>query len=157
MSAPNASSSSALVSFTQDVDYTKAEGFKRFKAMYNHKNACAACNDTRGAYPQAEDVYQATKGPRCSQWTFDGLSLQDFIEMGAIAAHCHLKCLFLAPYYAAQMWHCTQKWDKRDDQGPGSEVIDTCHQLVGVVGTGLYHSMGNVQMTVSCSCGAILM
>ena len=28
------------------------------------------------------------------------------------------------------------------------EVINTCRQLVGVVGTGLYHSMANVQSTV---------
>ena len=89
------------------------------------------------------------KGPGCSQRTFDGLSLQDFIETGAIAARRHLKRLSLAPYYATQMRRCTQKWDKHDDQGPGSEVVDTCCQLVGVVGTGLYHSMADVQMMVS--------
>ena len=150
MSAPNASSSSsALVSFTQDVDYTRTEGFKRFKASYNRKNARVACNNPRGVYPHAEDIYQATKGLGCSQQSFNGLSLQDFIETGAVAAHCRLKCLSLTPYYAAQMWCCTQKWDKCDNQGPGSEVVDTCCQLVGVVGTGLYHSMANVQMTVS--------
>ena len=44
---------------------------------------------------------------------------------------------------------CTQKWDKRDDQGPGLEVVDTCHQLISVVGTGLYHSIADVQLTVS--------
>ena len=38
--------------------------------------------------------------------------------------------------------------DKCDNQGAGMEVVDTCWQLVGVVGTGLYHSMANVQMTV---------
>ena len=47
------------------------------------------------------------------------------------------------------MKHCIQKWDRHDDQGPGSDVVDTCHQLIGVVGTGLYHSMADVQMTVS--------
>ena len=52
-------------------------------------------------------------------------------------------------YYAVQMKHCIQKWDRHDDQGPGSDVVDTCHQLIGVVGTGLYHSMADVQMTVS--------
>ena len=150
MSAPNASSSSsALVSFAQDVDYTKMEGFKRFKASYNCKNARAACNGPCGSYPCAEDVYQAAKGLGCSQWSFDSLSLQDFFEMGVVAAcHC-LKRLSLAPYYTAQMRHCTQKWDKCDNQGPGSEVVDTCRQLVGVVGTGLYHSMADVQMMVS--------
>ena len=51
----------------------------------------------------AKDVYQAAKGLGCSQWTFNGLSLQDFIETGAIAAHCHLKRLSLAWYYATQM------------------------------------------------------
>ena len=40
MSAPNASSSSSqLVSYAQDVDYTRMEGFKQFKAQYNIKNA----------------------------------------------------------------------------------------------------------------------
>ena len=45
MSAPNASSSSQLVSYAQDVDYTHMEGFKQFKARYNLKNARAAHND----------------------------------------------------------------------------------------------------------------
>ena len=54
----------------------------------------------------------------------------------------------MAPYYVAQMKHCTQKWDRRDNQGPGLEVVDTCHQLIGVVGTGLYHSMADVQSMV---------
>ena len=149
MSAPNTSSSTPLIAFAQDVNYTKTEGFKQFKAAYNHKNAHATHNDAHGSYPWAEDVYQAAKGPGCSQRTFDGLSLQDFIETGAIAAHHHLKRLSLTPYYATQMCHCTQKWDKRDNQGVGSEVVDTCWQLIGVVGTSLYHSMANVQMMVS--------
>ena len=155
MSAPNASSStSSLITFAQDIDYTRMEGFKRFKASYNHKNMRAAHNNPRGAYPQAKDVHQAAKGPGCSQRSFDGLSLQDFIKTGAVAAHCRLKCLFLVPYYAAQMRCCTQKWDKHDDQGPGSEVVNTCQQLVRVVGTGLYHSMADVQMTVRSNCGS---
>ena len=29
------------------------------------------------------------------------------------------------------------------------EVVDTCHQLIGVVGIGLYHSMVDVQSMVS--------
>ena len=156
MSAPNASSSSSLVAFAQDVDYTRTEGFKRFKAAYNCKNAQAACNDPRGAYPQVEDVYQAAKGPGCSQWSFDGLSLQDFIETRAITTRCCLKHLSLALYYVVQMRRCTQKWDKCNDQGPGSEVVDTCWQLIGVVGTGLYHSMADVQLMVSCGCGATI-
>ena len=69
--------------------------------------------------------------------------------MGSVTAHCHLKHLSLAPYYTAQMRRCMQKWDKHDDQGPGSDVIDTCWQLVRVVGTGLYHSMADVWMMVS--------
>ena len=67
MSAPNASSSSSqLVSYAQDIDYTRTEGFKRFKAWYNVKNARAACNDPNGVYPSAETVYQAIKGPGCT-------------------------------------------------------------------------------------------
>ena len=149
MSAPNASSSSsALVSFAQDVDYTKTEGFRRFKASYNVKNVRVARNDPCGAYPTAEAVFQATKGPGYSQWTFDGLSLNDFISSRSVAACRHLKHLSLAPYYAAQMKHCTQKWDRCDEQGPASAMIDTCHQLIGIVGTSLYHLMADVQLMV---------
>ena len=148
MSVPNASSSSQLVTYSQDVDYTRTEGFKRFKNRYNVKNAHVARNDPRGAYPSAEMVFQAVKGPGCTLRSFDGLSLDDFISSGSVAACCCLKCLSLAPYYAAQMKRCTQKWDRRDDQGLNSEMINTCRQLVGIVGTGLYHSMADVQSVV---------
>ena len=124
------------------------EGFKRFKASYNVKNAQCARNDPRGAYPTAENVFQAAKGPGCSQRTFDGLSLDDFISSGSVAARRCLKHLSLAPYYAAQMKHCMQKWDRRDEQGPASVMIDTCHQLICIVGTGLYHLMADVQLMV---------
>ena len=148
MSAPNASSSSQLVSYTQDIDYTRTEGFKRFKSCYNVKNTHVARNDPCGAYPSAETVYQAVKGLGCMLCSFDGLSLDNFISSGSVAARRRLKCLSLAPYYTAQMKRCTQKWDKHDDQGPGSEVVNTCQQLVRVVGTGLYHSMADVQSMV---------
>ena len=74
---------------------------------------------------------------------------EDVYTSGLVAAHCHLKRLSLAPYYVVQMKHCTQKWDKHDNQGLGTEVVDTCHQLIGVVDTGLYHSMVDAQSTVS--------
>ena len=150
MSAPNASSSSSqLVSYAQDVDYTHTEGFKQFKAKYNIKNARAAHNDPNAIYPLAKTVYQAVKGPGCTLQSFDSLLLDDFISSGAVAAcHC-LKHLSLAPYYAAQMKRCTQKWDRQDDQGSSSEVINVCRQLVGIVGTGIYHSMADVQYMVS--------
>ena len=93
-------------------------------------------------------VYQAVKGPGCTLRSFDGLSLDNFISSGSVAARRRLKRLSLAPYYAAQMKRCTQKWDRRDDQGLNSEMINTCHQLVGIVGTGLYHSMADVQSMV---------
>ena len=145
MSAPNASSSSSqLVAYAQDIDYTGTEGFKHFKSRYNIKNARAACNDPIGAYPSAETVYQAVKGPGCTLHSFDGLSLDDFISSGLVAARCCLKRLSLAPYYAAQMKRCTQKWDRHDNQGPNSLTINMCRQLVGIVGTGLYHSMAVV-------------
>ena len=51
MSVTNASSSSQLVSYAQDVDYTCTEGFKQFKARYNVKNARVARNDPNGVYP----------------------------------------------------------------------------------------------------------
>ena len=154
MSTPNASSSSQLVSYAQDIDYTRTEGFKQFKARYNIKNARAARNDPNGVYPSAETVYQAVKGPGCTLWSFDSLSLDDFISSGAVAACRRLKCLSLAPYYAAQMKRCTQKWDRRDDQGASSEAINVCHQLVGMVGTGIYHSMADVQYMVRSNCGS---
>ena len=149
MSAANASSSSSqLVSYAQDVDYTRTKGFKQFKAKYNVKNVRAARNDPNSIYPSAKTIYQAVKGPGCTLWSFDSLSLDDFISSGAVAACCRLKHLSLAPYYTAQMKHCTQKWDRWDDQGSSSEVINVCRQLVGIVGTSLYHSMADVQYTV---------
>ena len=155
MSAPNASSSSSqLVSYTQDVDYTHTEGFKQFKAHFNIKKAHSACNNPNGVYPSAETIYQAVKGSGCTLRSFDLLSLDDFISAGAVAAHCHLKRLSLAPYYTAQMKHCTQKWDHRDDQGSSSEVINVCQQLIGMVGTSIYHSMANVQYMVRSNCGS---
>ena len=112
MSAPNASSSSSqLIAYAQDVDYTRMEGFKQFKSRYNIKNAQAARNDPNGAYPSAKMVYQAVKGPGCTLWSFNGLSLDDFISSGSMAARHRLKRLSLAPYYAAQMKRCMQKWD----------------------------------------------
>ena len=155
MSAPNASSSSSqLVSYAQDVDYTRTEGFKWFKSRYNVKNARVARNDPRGSYPSPESVFQAVKGLGCTLRSFDGLSLDDFIMSGSVAARRRLKRLSLAPYYAAQMKRCTQKWDRCDDQGPNSETINTCRQLVGIVGTGLYHSMADVQSVVRSNCGS---
>ena len=157
MSAPNTSSSSSqLISYAQDVDYTRTEGFKQFKSRYNVKNARATRNTPRGSYPSAETVYQAVKGPGCTLRSFDGLSLDDFISSGSVAARRRLKRLSLAPYYAAQRKRCTQKWDRRDDQGLNSETIDTCHQLVGIIGTRLYHLMADVQSVVRSNCGSLL-
>ena len=156
MSAPNTSSSSALVSFAQDVDYTRTEGFKQFKALYNVKNTRCAHNNPRRAYPSVKTVYQAAKGPGCSQRTFDRLLLDDFISTGLVAACRHLKHLSLAPYYVAQMKRCMQKWDMRDDQGPVLVTIDTCHQLIGIIGTGLYHSMVDIQLMVGRTVDPVL-
>ena len=147
MSAPNASSS-PLVSYSQDVNYTRTEGFKQFKVRYNVKNAWAACNDPNAAYPLAEVVYQAVKGPGCTLRSLDSLSLDDFISSGVVTARRRLKRLSLAPYYAAQMKRCMQKWDRRDDQGSSSEVINVSRQLISIMGTGIYHSMADVQYSV---------
>ena len=147
MSAPN-TSSSQLVSYAQDVNYTRTEGFKRFKVRYNVKNAQAARNDPNEAYLSAEMVYQAVKGLGCTLCPLDGLSLNNFISSSSMAACHRLKRLSLAPYYTAQMKRCMQKWDRRDNQGPNSSTINTCCQLVGIVGTGLYHSMADVQSMV---------
>ena len=155
MSAPNASSSSSqLISYAQDIDYTRTEGFKQFKARYNVKNMRAARNDPNGVYPSAEIIYQAIKGPGCTLRSFDSLLLDDFISSSAMAARRHLKRLSLAPYYVVQMKRCTQKWDCRDEQGASSEAINVCRQLVSVVGTGIYHSMADVQYTVRSNCGS---
>ena len=119
-------------------------------------NSKVARNDPKGVYPLAKTVYQAVKGPGCTLRSFDGLSLDDFISSGSMAARCRLKRLSLAPYYAAQMKQCTQKWDRCDDQGPNSETINTCRQLIGIVGTGLYHSMADVQSVVRSNCGSVI-
>ena len=103
MSATNASSSSQLVGYAQDVDYTCTKGFKCFKAHYNIRNTCTARNDPNAAYPLAEVVYQAIKGPGCMLHSFDALLLDNFISAGSISTCCRLKRLSLAPYYAAQM------------------------------------------------------
>ena len=127
MSAPNTSSSSSqLVSYAQDVDYTRTEGFKQFKVQYNVKNTQATCNDPNVVYPSAETVYQAIKGPGCTLCSLDSLLLDDFISSGSVAAHHRLKCLSLAPYYTAQMKRYMQKWDRHDDQGLNSGTINTC-------------------------------
>ena len=149
MSTPGASSSSPLISYAQDVDYTRSEGFKQFKARYNVKNACAARNDPNTPCPTAKVVYQAVKGPGCMLRSLDSLSLDNLISSGAVAARRRLKRLSLAPYYAAQMKRCMQKWDRRDDQGSSSEAINVSRQLISIMGTGLYHSMADVQYTVS--------
>ena len=150
MSAPNASSSSSqLVSYAQDVNYTRTEGFKCFKTRYNIKNARAARNDPNTAYPSTEVVYQVAKGPGMTECSLDSLSLDDFISVSAISARHCLKRLSLAPYYAVQMRRCTQKWDRRDDQGALSEAINVSRQLIGMVGMGIYHSMAEVQASVS--------
>ena len=133
---------------TQDANYTHTEGFKQFKAWYNIKNTWAACNDPNAVYPSPEMVYQAVKGPGCTLRSFNSLSLDNFISSGSVAARHRLKHLSLAPYYVAQMKQCTQKWDRHDDQGPNLGMINTCCQLVGIVGTGLYHSMVDVQSMV---------
>ena len=80
--------------------------------------------------------------------SLDSLSLDDFILAGSISARHCLKRLSLVPYYAAQMKRCMQKWDRRDEQGASSEVINVSRQLIGVVGMGIYHSMAKVQATV---------
>ena len=91
MSAPNASSSSQLVSYAQDIDYTRTEGFKQFKTRYNVKNARAARNDPNGVYPSPEVIYQAVKGPGMTERSLDSLSLDDFILAGSVSARRHLK------------------------------------------------------------------
>ena len=156
MSAPNASSSSSqLVAYAQDIDYTRTEGFKHFKVRYNVKNARAARNDPNGIYPSPEVTYQAVKGPGMTERSLDSLSLDDFILAGSISACRRLKRLSLAPYYAAQMKRCTQKWDRQDNQGASSEVINVSCQLIGIVGTGIYHSMAEVQASVRSNCGSV--
>ena len=96
------------------------------------------------------------KGLGCTLWSLDSLSLDDFISSGAVAVRHHLKWLSLAPYYAAQMKRCTQKWDRRDDQGSSLEVINVSQQLIGIVGTGIYHSMADIQYMVSLTVDPVL-
>ena len=130
MSAAN-TSSSPLITYAQDVNYTCTEGFKQFKARYNVKNARTTRNDPNGVYPSAKTIYQAVKGPGCTLRSFDSLSLDDFISAGAIAARRRLKRLSLVPYYAAQMKCCTQKWDPLGARGqlPSGSMLSTWRVL----------------------------
>ena len=96
------------------------------KAIFNQKNTWAACNTPCESYLTVEEVYNVVKSLGCSQQTFDMLSLQDFITSRSITTHCCLKRLSLVPYYMAQMKCCMQKWDKCDNQGVGTEVVNTC-------------------------------
>ena len=122
----------------------------------NIKNARAARNDPNGVYPSPEVIYQAAKGPGMTERSLDSLSLDNFILAGSVSARRCLKHLSLAPYYAAQMKRCTQKWDRRDEQGALSEAINVSRQLIGVVGTRIYHSMAEVQATVGRTVDPIL-
>ena len=80
MSAPVTSTPSLpLVSFTQDDNYLKTEGFKQFKAIYNQKNTQCTRNDPRGSYQMVLEVYTTVKSSGMSEWDMAALSLQDFI------------------------------------------------------------------------------
>ena len=94
--------------------------------------------------------------PGCEgSWLYSSvLQLIVIGRLHLVGCHHHLKRLSLAPYYAAQMKCCMQKWDRRDNQGANSEVINVCRQLVGIVGTGVYHSMADVQLMVRSNCGS---
>ena len=143
MSAPNASSST-IVSYTTNPDYTRMEGFKAFKTIYNKCNNHTAHNDPNTPYPLLEVIYNQVKNSGCFEREFKDLSFQDFVITGSISAQHQMKCLSLVLYYQAQMEHFTQKWDARDNQGEGTEVIDFCCQAIRVVATGLHHLMANV-------------
>ena len=91
MSIPFDSTSSPLVSFAQDINYSRTEGFKQFKAIYNQKNAQCTRNDPHSSYPTVLEVYTATKSSGMSQHGMGSLTFQDFITLGSIAAHRHLK------------------------------------------------------------------
>ena len=106
------------------------EGFKQYKVIYNQKNTRCARNNPCGSYLMALEVYTATKSSGMSLRDMGGLSFQDFMMSGSVVACCRLKCLSLAPYYAAQMKKCTQKWDRQDNQGAGTKAVDFCQQLV---------------------------
>ena len=122
MSAPIASTSSTpLVSFAQDVDYSGTEGFKQFKAIYNQKNTHCARNNPCGSYPLVLDVYTASKLSGMLECDMASLTFQDFITSGCIAACRRLKRLSLTPYYAAQMKRCIQKWGTLGARGPGNQ------------------------------------
>ena len=116
MSAPITSTSSTpLISFAQDVDYSGMEGFKQFKAIYNQKNTQCARNDPCSSYLTVLEVYTTAKSSGMSFCDMGGLTFQDFIMLGSISARHCLKRLSLTPYYAAQMKRCTQKWDRCDN------------------------------------------
>ena len=120
------------------------------------RNACVAWDDIAIANFSAATIYNKAKNAGCTKVEFKKLSFKDFISIACIAAHHKLKYLFLAPHYHAQMDCCTRKWDCRDNEGAGDEVVDTCHQLVGSSSIGIYNSMANVQETVRILTGNVL-
>ena len=123
------------------------EGFKAFKKVYNKHNNCTAYDDPDVPYPLPKVIYNQVKNSGCFEREFKSLSLQDFVIMGLISTWYQMKHLSLVPYYQVQMEHFTQKWDVRDNQGEGMEVVNFCHQVIGVTSAGLYHLMVDVQAT----------
>ena len=115
MSAPLASTSSPLVTFAQDINYSRTEGFKQFKVIYNQKNTQCTRNDPHGSYLTVLEVYTTAKSSGMSFCDMGGLTFQDFIMLGSISARHCLKRLSLTPYYAAHMKRCTQNWDRCDN------------------------------------------
>ena len=109
MSATNTSTfSSALISFAADPNYTKTEGFKQSKALYNQKNTQATHNNSHAPYPIPKVIYNQVKNSGCSEQSFDKLSFQDFLISGSIAAHHRLKHLSLVSGPLCHLVHSLQ-------------------------------------------------
>ena len=96
MSAPNASSlSSGFISYTADPNYTRTEGFKRFKNLYNKWNAHCTHDDPNAPYLDAITVYNQVKNSGSTEREFKELSFHNFIILGSIASRHKLKHLSL--------------------------------------------------------------
>ena len=74
MSAPNTSLSSNIVSYAANPNYTRTEGFKWFKKVYNKHNNCFMHGDPNMLYPPPEVIYNQMKNLGCSEREFKSLS-----------------------------------------------------------------------------------
>lgn len=76
------------------------------------------------------------------------ISLSRTVGAAHVIAYHKLKRISIAAHHYVQLDCCTRKWDHRDCKGAGDEIINTCHQVIGSIGIGVYNSMVDVHEMV---------